>query len=127
MTVGASPSKVNNTAYGTSVEMVVDSMQEAPTWPSVLGGLNGWRFMRTALDVRLTLERLVETVTKENDQGELRKEAEDRLQGFSLALFDPAIGNEAKELLIELMKSLDGVVRSKVCWSLPLTLHVNIG
>lgn len=104
--------------------MAVDSVQEVPTWASVLGGLNGWRFTRTALDVRLTLERLVETVTKESEQDSLRKEAEDRLQGFSLALFDPAIGNEAKELLIELMKSLDGVVLSKVCWS-PLTLYVS--
>ena len=115
---------MNNTAYGISIEMDVDSEQEAPTWASVLGGLNGWRFTRTALDVRLTLEQLVETVTKENDQGPIRKEAEDRLQGFSLALFDPAIGNEAKELLIELMKSLDGVVLVKVCLPLPFTLHV---
>jgi hypothetical protein len=104
--------------------MDVDSEKEAPTWASVLGGLNGWRFARTALDVRLTLEQLVETVTKENGQDSLRKEAEDRLQGFSFALFDPAIGNEAKELLIELMKSLDGVVLAKVCQPLPLTFHV---
>ena len=95
--------------------MAVDSGQEAPTWASVLGGLNCWRFTRTALDVRLTLEQLVETVVKEHNQESLRKEAENRLEGFSLALFDPAIGNEAKELLIELMKNLDGVILGKVC------------
>jgi hypothetical protein len=114
MTVGAAPSKTNSTAYVVSVEMVVDSEQEAPTWASVLGGMNCWRFMRTALDVRLTLEQLVETVTKETGEEPLRMKAENRLEGFSLALFDPEIGNEAKELLIELMKSLDGVVLSKV-------------
>lgn len=104
--------------------MAVDSEQEAPTWASVLGGLNCWRFARTALDVRLTLEQLVETVTKDTEQGSPRREAESRLEGFSLALFDPAIGNEAKELLIELMKSLDGVVLGKVDLPLPFILHV---
>jgi len=117
---------MNSAAYTASVEMAVDSEQEAPTWASVLGGLNCWRFTRTALDVRLTLEQLVETVTKENEGESLRKEAENRLEGFSLALFDPAIGNEAKELLIELMKSLDGVVLGKVCWPLPFILQAKL-
>ena len=66
----------------------------------------------------------METVTKENAQESIRKEAENRLEGFSLALFDPAIGNEAKELLIELMKSLDGVVLAKVCRPLHFILRV---
>jgi hypothetical protein len=109
MTVSAAPSKT----IGISAEMIVDSAREALTWASMLGGLNCWRFTW----LRWMLARLLcswRRLPRERLARSLRKEAENGLEGFSLAIFDPAIENEAKEFLTELMKTPGGFVLSGV-------------
>lgn len=82
---------------------------------AVFQSLTYWNFNRISLDVQLTLERLVETVSGQIKQEEQTKgSAEESLTRFCLALFDPAFSVGAKRLINALLKDLDTVVLNKV-------------